>query len=101
MKRLLLTLFDKMLGARLAHVERILEKIMATQTELVAQLTAVNDQLKKIGTETAGLLAKIDELKAVIAAGTVSPELQAAVDALTAQAKVVDDLVADAPPVTP
>ena len=70
---------------------------MATQAELTAQVAAVNTQLAKIGTETTSLLIKIDELTEIIANGPpVSPELEAAVTALTAQAKVVDDLVPDA-----
>ena|SRR5258705_6219516 len=83
---------------RLSLTNERLLKIMATQAELTTQLTAVNDKLKKIGTETTTLLAKIDELKGIIANGPpVAPELQAAVDALSAQAQVVDDLVPDAP----
>lgn len=73
-------------------------KIMATQTEIVAQLNATTEQLKKIGTETTSLLTKVDELLAVINAGPVTPELQAAVDALQAQATTVDNLVSDVTP---
>jgi len=74
----------------------LLEKIMATQQELAAQVTAANGKLTKIGAETGTLLAKIEELKQAIAnAPTVTPELQAAVDALSAQAQIVDDLVPD------
>jgi septal ring factor EnvC (AmiA/AmiB activator) len=75
--------------------QHLLEKIMATQAELTTQVQAIGATLTKIGTETTALLAKIDELNAVIAAGTVTPELQAAVDAVAAQAHVVDDLVPD------
>lgn len=74
--------------------------IMATQKELAAAIDAANEKLKKIGTETTTLLGKIDDLQKQIASNPVSPELQAAVDALVAQAQVVDDLVPDAP-VTP
>jgi len=73
------------------------EVIMATQQELVVQVQAIQAQVTKIGGETTTLLARIDELIAVIAAGPVSLELQAAVDALKAQAEVVDNLVADQP----
>ena len=74
-----------------------LEKIMASQAELAVQIAAVTEKVAKIGTETRSLLTKIDELKAVIAAGAeVSPALQASVDALSAQASVVDGLVEDA-----
>lgn len=76
-----------------------IRKIMATQQELAVQLTTATDQLKKIGGETKTLLQKVDELTAIInAGGPVSPELQSAADALTAQAKVVDDLVPDQVP---
>lgn len=72
---------------------------MATQKEVADQLKDVTAKLSKIGTETGTLLTKIEELKAVIeAGGNVTPELQAAVDALAAQAQVVDDLVPDATP---
>ncbi len=71
---------------------------MATQAELTAQIKANTDKLVKIGTETSTLLQKITDLTDIIANGPVTPELQAAVDALTAQAQVVDDMVVDAPP---
>lgn len=70
---------------------------MATQAELVAQVKSINDKLVKIGTETSTLLTKITDLTTIITNGPVTPELQAAVDALTTQAQVVDDLVPDAP----
>jgi uncharacterized hydantoinase/oxoprolinase family protein len=75
-----------------------LEMIMLTQAELAAQVATIGAQVTKIGAETTKLLAKIDELNAVIAAGAgVTPELQAAVDEVAAQAKTVDDLVPDVP----
>lgn len=75
---------------------------MATQAELVVQVKAATDKLTKIGTETSTLLQKITDLTTIITNGPVTPEMQAAVDALTAQAQVVDDLVPDAPtPPTP
>jgi septal ring factor EnvC (AmiA/AmiB activator) len=80
----------------LAKVER---NIMATQAEVTAQLTATQAQVAKIGVETRTLLEKITELQAAIDnQNNVSPELQAAADALAAQVKVVDDLVPDSPP---
>ena len=72
---------------------------MATQADLVVQLNAINDNLVKIGTETTKLLTMIADLQTQIATAPVSAELQAAVDKVAAQAKVVDDLVPDAPPV--
>ena len=77
------------------------ETIMADQAEIVVQIQQIQNKLTKIGTETTSLLTKIAELTAIIAAGPVSPELQQAVNDLTAQAQVVDDLVADAPDVPP
>lgn len=87
-----------------------LKKIMATQTEIAAELNAVKEKLvsstnkiTKICTETDSLLTKIQALEETINAGTVSPELQAAFDAVKAQADVVestatgvDDKVPDA-----
>ena len=70
---------------------------MATQAELANDLTALNDQVTKIGTETEGLKAAVASLEAALAtAGSVTPELQAAVDNLKARVQSVDDLVADA-----
>lgn len=68
---------------------------MATQAEAAVQLKAIGEQMVKVGKETATLLTKIEELKN--AGGDVTPELQAAIDAVAAQAKVVDDMVPDAP----
>jgi hypothetical protein len=76
------------------------KKIMATQAELTTQLAATTAKVTKIGTETRTLLDKITALQTAIdnmPAGTVTPELQAAADALDAQVTVVDDLVPDAP----
>jgi hypothetical protein len=76
-----------------------LRKIMADQAELVIALASISGQVAKIGTETAATLQKVADLEAALAnAGEVSPEVQAAVDALRAQVQTVDDLVADAPP---
>jgi ABC-type transporter Mla subunit MlaD len=80
---------------RLAEMET---NIMATQAELAAQLTAATEQAAKIGGETRTLLTNIEDLLAQLAtAGGVTPELQAAADALKAQLDVVDALVPDAP----
>lgn len=69
---------------------------MATQSELAAQLTAATAKAEKIGNETRTLLTRITELlEQLNNAGTVTPELQAAADALQAQLEVVDNLVPD------
>lgn len=86
---------------QLDRIEREVKGIMATQQELVVGLNEVKATLVKIGTETTSLLKKIDDLQAVITNNPVSPEVQAAFDAVKAQAGIVDDLVPDLPPVTP
>lgn len=75
-----------------------LEKLMASQAELAASLASVSAQVAKIGTETSGLLTKVADLEAALAAaGNTTPEVDAALAALRAQVQVVDDLVVDAP----
>ena len=87
---------------QLHTVLKLLGDIMATQAELTKQVNDLTAKVTKIGTETRTLLDKIDQLQAVIDAGAeVSPELQKAVDDLSAQAEVVDGLVPDAPPPSP
>ena len=76
---------------------------MTTQTELSAELSAVAAAVGKIGSETAATLAQVGTLQAQVDellanAGSVTPELKAAVDALAAQVKAVDDLIPDATP---
>ncbi len=89
---------DSELNRRLDRIEQTLNKIMATQAELAAQLNDLGAELGKIGAETQSLLDKIEELGKIIAAGgDVTPELQAAFDAVKAQAQAVDDKVPDAP----
>lgn len=81
---------------------------MSSQSELAAQIRAATTQLNKISLESSATLARVEELKAIIAQQpAVSPELQEAVDALAAQVQAVDDLTPDvvaeppAPPATP
>jgi DNA repair exonuclease SbcCD ATPase subunit len=78
-----------------------IEKRMAkTQQELVVEMQTLNSQITKIGAETTSLLQKITELQALIDAGgnTLTPETQAAWEAVKASAQGVDDEVPDAPP---
>ena len=74
-------------------------KTMATQEQLVADLTALTAQVTKIGTETSTLLTKVADLEAALSASgaAVTPEVEAALAALKSQVQVVDDLVPDAP----
>ena len=77
----------------------LLEQIMTTQNEIATTLDGVTAQIAKIGTETTSLLNRVDDLVAALAAaGNATPEVEAAVAALQAQAQVVDDLVPDAAP---
>ena len=77
---------------------RMQERIMTTQLELAAQLNAISVQLGKVGAESSATLQKVADLEVALAnAGNVSPELQAAFDAVKAQVQLVDDLVPDAP----
>ncbi len=83
---------------KLRRLLRKVNVIMATQAQLTAQITALSDQVAKVGAETTKSLQMIADLQALIAAGgTVTPELQTAVDALAAQLKTVDDLIPDPP----
>ena len=78
-------------------VINLLEQIMTTQTEIATTLEGVTAQLAKIGAETLTLLNRIEDLTAAVAAaGAATPEVEAAVAALQAQAQIVDDLVPDA-----
>lgn len=74
------------------------EKIMASQAELTKQVNDLTTKVNKIGTETAKSLELIKTLQDVIANGPpVTPELQAAVDALATQLQTVDDMTPDVP----
>lgn len=76
-----------------------LDQIMSTQAEIAAGLNAATDQLKKIATESSKTLQKVADLEAALNnQSNVTPELQAAFDALKTQVQVVDDLVPDEAP---
>lgn len=65
--------------------------------ELASGLATVSAQVTKIGTESTTTLQKVTDLEAALGnqGSEVSPEVQAAFDALKAQVQIVDDLVAD------
>jgi septal ring factor EnvC (AmiA/AmiB activator) len=84
------------------------EVLMANSTDrlnaIAATLDNVSTEIDKISSETTGLLQAIVDLKAVIAAGGNSAEVDAAIAAVENKAttvatklKTVDDLVEDAP----
>jgi archaellum component FlaC len=79
----------------LNSIFNILKQIKMEQSELAAQLTTLKDQTEKAKAE---ILAKLADLDAALqAADDVTPEVQAAFDALKSSVQGVDDIVADAP----
>lgn len=74
--------------------------IMANDAEAVQQVKDLTAKINKIGTETSTTLAKVIALQAIIDAGnggSISAELQAALNEATAAAQSADDLTPDAP----
>lgn len=67
---------------------------MATQVEQAGRLQTIAATLGKVAKESDQLLVKIEELKAVVPENA-SPELVAAVDAVEALAKAIDERVPD------
>ena len=79
-----------------------LKDIIMTQKELADGLTALTAQQGKIATEQAARFdaqaLKIQELTdAINAGGTVTPEVQTALDGLKAATQALDDTIPDAP----
>lgn len=87
--------FLKPVLSSINHLKRV---VAMNQTEVLEALNGVNATLDKIGSETTELLAEVQTLKDTIEAGTVSPEVEAALAAVVARVKAVDDLVPDAEP---
>lgn len=66
------------------------------QQEAIQKLGVISEQMTKIGQETQSLLTKVADLQAAAEnADNVSPELQAAIEAVSNQANAVDVLVPD------
>ena len=81
--------------AVLKQINKTLKKIMATQEEVAGQLAALTAQVEKVKTE---IQANLDALAEAIAAqGNATPEVEAALAALTASVQGADDLNPDAP----
>jgi len=79
----------------LKKINKTLKKIMATQEEVAGQLAALTAQVEKVKTE---IQANLDALAEAIAAqGNATPEVEAALAALTASVQGADDLNPDAP----
>lgn len=88
----------KSLCLEVSNLHRKVNEMAKTMPELAADLKAVTAQIAKIGTETAKTLQQVTDLQALLAAGgNTTPEVDAALTALKAQAQLTDDLVPDAP----
>lgn len=86
------------INRKLDQLIEIGEHLMATQTQHAQRLNDLSAKVSKIGAETEASLKLIKDLKdAQAAAGNITPEVQAATDALEAQLTKVDDMVPDAP----
>ena len=71
-----------------------------TQQEALDAMNATNATLVKVSNETDALLREIDNLKQQLAdaggpGGTITPELAAAVNAVSTRATAIDQLVPD------
>lgn len=76
-------------------VDSLREVLMTTQAELAQQLLQVRDQVTKVGAE---VNAKIQSLEdAITSAGLVTPEVEAALQAVRDALQPIDDLTPDAP----
>lgn len=77
---------------------------MATMADLTQALTDLTTEVGHIGDETGVLVQNVADLTDALANVKTTPEVDAALAALQAQVKKVDDLVPDStfvPPVTP
>ena len=84
-----------LLVANIALVYHFGRKLMVSQTELAAQLTALKEQNDKATAEQQAALASLQT--ALDAAGNTSPEVDAALQALKDSIQRDDDLNPDAP----
>lgn len=80
------------------RLKRIERAIAVNQAELLDKLNSVSAVVTKIGQETAGLKDAVAALQAQLeAAGSIPPEIVAAVEDLAAKVAAVDELVPDTP----
>lgn len=77
----------------LTILNRKVNRIMATQEELTESLVALTAQVDKSRAEIVAAVAALEE--ALANAGTVGPEVLAALDDLRVAVQSVDDLNAD------
>lgn len=84
-------------GASKLDLDRMEIRLMATQTEIAAQLRNAVNTINKIGSETDTLIQKVKDLQdAVNNQANASQELIDAAQAVADQLKVVDEKVPDA-----
>lgn len=96
-KHLLLTCLERIdLTSR--RQEFLIGKIMTQLNELAPKLEALNAQLIKVKEEIATQVAALQDALVNVA---LSPEAEAALTALSAQAQILDDINPDAPVVEP
>ena len=89
-------LFEILTGSSARSILQALEKVMASQEQLAAQLNAISAQLTKV---TGEIQARVTALEAAIeAAGNTTPEVDAALEAVKQIAQALDDLNPDATP---
>ena len=82
----------------LSTIHTQLTQIMATQAELAAELAAKTAQIRKAIDEITTRLAALEE---AVRNAPASPELTAAVAALSTAVQAADDIVPDAAPPAP
>jgi len=73
-----------------------------TEQEATALVTKTNETLVKVSNETDALLREIEALKkaldeAIAKGNEITPELQAAIEAVDTRANAIDELVEDVP----
>lgn len=84
----------KSLRKRVEEIEQQLKIIMPTQAELAAELAAKTAQIRKAIDEITTRLAALED---AVKNAPVSPDLAAAVAALSSAVQAADDIVPDAP----
>lgn len=96
---------DKRLTKILAHIERIhhlLERILTTQADEVVVLQGLQTTLDTIATEVDSLQAEVVTLQGAAGqAADLSPDLQAAIDAVASRVNTLATKAAPAPAPAP
>ena len=77
----------------LKKINKTLKKMAENQAQLAEELGVVKAQVEKITTEYTTRIATLEE--ALVAAGNITPEVQAALDGLKASVQIADDVTPD------